>query len=332
LPIAIISPPYGISRLTASFPLARRLARAHSFFIMKKLIICLAVLLLPGCIEFEKQTLVFRHYPETDTLVIWQHYEGIYGEDQEHGLSEKERDQLHSVVNGQRTFFFANWGFEYNAEDIDRFIKEGEAELQKGIEPKAKADVVRQSLVWMKLLKKSVTIKNGPFYLNEQKRLCATQQVTLRNAGKLIREFNAVMRASYLQGKNIFRTFEEGDPNIELLEKSALAKMEFLTLKGQQLRFQLPLTEKNFRELNVDDLKLFRKAGVPFEHKNNLLTITVGKVEAAETFVSMRLPKVAFQPNATEAVSERHGLAKDFNPAKARAKFLKESNARYLKK
>jgi hypothetical protein len=325
-------PPYAICPLAASFPLAHRGGCPHCFFVMKKLITCLAVLLLPGCIEFEKQTLVFRHYPETDTLVIWQHYEGIHGEDQEHGLSEKEREQLHSVVNGQRTFFFANWVFEYNAKDIDRVIKEEEAELQKGIEPKAKADVVRQSLVWMKLLNKSVTIKNGPFYLNEQKRLCATQQVILRNAGKLIREFNAVMRASYLQGENIYGTFEEGDPNIELLEKSALAKMEFLTLKGQQLRFQLPLTKKNFRELDVDDLKLFRKAGVPFEHKNNLLTITAGKVEAAETSVSMRLPKVAYQPNAAEAVSERYGLAKDFNPAKARAKFLKDSDARYLKK
>jgi len=59
---------------------------------MKKLIACLAVLLLPGCIEFEKQTLVFRHYPGTDTLVIWQHYEGIHGEDNEHGLSKNERE------------------------------------------------------------------------------------------------------------------------------------------------------------------------------------------------------------------------------------------------
>ena len=304
---------------------------------MKKLIICLAVLLLPGCIEFEKQTLVFRHYPETDTLVIWQHYEGIYGEDQEHGLSEKERDQLHSVVNGQRTFFFANWGFEYNAEDIDRFIKEGEAELQKGIEPKAKADVVRQSLVWMKLLKKSVTIKNGPFYLNEQKRLCATQQVTLRNAGKIIRQVNAILHASILHDDGFFSGYDESDPNIEMLEKSALNRMEYLTLKGQQMQFSWPMTAENFREGMRDKeganvIALARKAGVIIQHNKNLLVIIAGKVKAADTSVSIQLPEVAFQPNATEAVSKRYGLAKDFNPAKARAKFLKESNARYLKK
>jgi hypothetical protein len=299
---------------------------------MKKLITCLAVLLLPGCIEFEKQTLVFRHYPETDTLVIWQHYEGIYGEDQEHGLSEKERDQLHSVVNGQRTFFFANWMTEYNAKDIDRVIKEGEAELQNGIEPKAEADAARQLLALAQLLKKSVTIKNGSFYLNDQNRLSATQQITIRNAGKIIRELNSSLRASILREDAPFGVFEEGDPNIELLEKSAHAKMEYLTLQGQRLRFQYPLTQKNFREMDDNDMKAFRNAGVTFEHENNLLIITAGKVKAGETSVFIPLPKVAFQPNATEAVSKRYGLAKDFNPTKARAKFLKDSDARYLKK
>ena len=86
------------------------------------------------------------------------------------------------------------------------------------------------------------------------------------------------MRASILSGGKIFEDFEEGDPNIELLEKSAHAKMEYLTLNGQQLRFQLPLTEKNFHELNANDFELIRKAGVTIEHKNDLFTITFGKV------------------------------------------------------
>lgn len=86
------------------------------------------------------------------------------------------------------------------------------------------------------------------------------------------------MRASILSGGKIFEDFEEGDPNIELLEKSAHTKMEYLTLNGQQLRFQLPLTEKNFHELNANDFELIRKAGVTIEHKNDLFTITFGKV------------------------------------------------------
>ncbi|MBC8327013.1 MAG: hypothetical protein H8E27_15440 [Verrucomicrobia subdivision 3 bacterium] len=298
---------------------------------MKKLVTCLAVLFLPGCIEFEKQTLVFRHYPKADTLVIWQHYEGIYGEDQEHGLSESEREQLHSIVNGQRTFFFANWAFEFNAKDIDRYIQEAEAALQAGIEPKAKAEQARQLLGLAKLIQKSVTVKNGPFYLNEKRQLSATQQVTVRNAAKIIRETNTLIRGQILNGNGPFGDLEEGDPNIELLEKSAHDKMKYLTLEGQQLRFRLPMTQDAYRELDANDIQVFQNAGITFEHKDNLLIVTAGKVKAKETATTVKLPEVAYQPNATGAVSGRYGLAKDFNPAKARAKFLKDSDARYLK-
>ena len=55
--------------------------------------------------DFEKQTMVYRHYPKADTLVIWQQYEGIYGDDGFEGLSLEEIDQLHSVLEGERTFF-----------------------------------------------------------------------------------------------------------------------------------------------------------------------------------------------------------------------------------
>ena len=307
---------------------------------MKKLIACLAVLLLSGCIEFEKQTLVFRHYPETNTLVIWQHYEGIHGEDNEHDLSKKEREQLHSVVNGQRTFFFGNWITEYNAEDTGKFIAEEEARLKKGFASKPEADEARQLLAFARMVRKSVIIKNGPFYLNQQKRLSATQHVTLNNVGKITRDINAFFHMAILQGNRIFDVFggfEKGDPNIELLEKSAHVKMEYLTLKGQQLQFRWPMTAEHFhrgmREKSTAKLvELARKGGVTIQQKDNLLIITVGKLKAADTFVCIKLPDVAFQPNANGTVSKRYGLAKDFNPAKARAKFLKDSDARYLKK
>ena len=307
---------------------------------MNKLIACLAVLLLPGCIEFEKQTLVFRHYPETDTLVIWQHYEGIHGEDNEHGLSKKEREQLHSVVNGQRTFFFGNWITEYNAEDTGKFIAEEEARLKKGFASKPEADEVRQMLAFARMVRKSVIIKNGPFYLNQQKCLSATQHVTLNNVGKITRDINALFHMAILQSNRIFDVFggfEEGDPNIELLEKSAHAKMEYLTLKGQQLQFRWPMTAEHFHrgmreKSTAKGVELARKGGVTIQQKDNLLIITAGKLKTADTFVSIKLPDVAFQPNANGTVSKRYGLAKDFNPAKARAKFLKDSDARYLKK
>ena len=140
------------------------------------------------------------------------------------------------------------------------------------------------------------------------------------------------MRASMMSGGKVLGDFEEGDPNIELLEKSAHAKMEYLTLNGQQLRFQLPLTEKNFHELNANDFELIRKAGVTIEHKNDLFTITFGKVEASRTSISANLPGKVFQTNATEFVSNRYGLTKGFDAARTRVKFFKDCDIRYLKK
>ncbi|MDC0218888.1 hypothetical protein OAL58_02730 [Verrucomicrobia bacterium] len=89
-------------------------------------------------------------------------------------------------------------------------------------------------LAFARMVRKSVFIKNGPFYLKKQKRLSAAQHVTLNNAGKIIRDIR-LFHMAILQGNGIFDVFgdfEEGDPNIELLEKSAHAKMNYLTLKS----------------------------------------------------------------------------------------------------
>ena len=128
----------------------------------------------------------------------------------------------------------------------------------------------RQMLAFARMVSKSVIIKNGPFYLKKQKRLSAAQHVTLNNAGKIIRDINALFHMAILQGNGIFDVFgdfEEGDPNIELLEKSAHAKMNYLTLKSWQLQFRWPMTAEHFhrgmREKSADELvELARKGGV----------------------------------------------------------------------
>ena len=78
------------------------------------LVVCLA--LFTGCLEFEQQTLTYRYDAKTDTLRIFQSYQGIFGADAKDGLSQDELAQLDSVLTGQRTFFFANWIFELESE------------------------------------------------------------------------------------------------------------------------------------------------------------------------------------------------------------------------
>src|SRR5438477_5063230 len=50
------------------------------------LVVCLA--LFTGCLEFEQQTLTYRYDAKTDTLRIFQSYQGIFGADAKDGLSQ----------------------------------------------------------------------------------------------------------------------------------------------------------------------------------------------------------------------------------------------------
>jgi len=83
---------------------------------------CLA--LFTGCLDFEQQTLTYRYDAKTDTLRIFQSYQGIFGEDTNDGLSPDEIEQLDSVLSGQRTFFFANWIWEYNHDELRQTMDE----------------------------------------------------------------------------------------------------------------------------------------------------------------------------------------------------------------
>src|SRR5262245_49230124 len=74
--------------------------------------------LVTGCLEFEQQTLTYRYDAKTDTLRIFQSYQGIFGADGNDGLSKDELEQLNSVLTGQRTFFFSNWVWEFNRDAL----------------------------------------------------------------------------------------------------------------------------------------------------------------------------------------------------------------------
>ena len=96
------------------------------------LVACLAFFLFTACLDFEKQTMTACYYPKVDTMVILQNYEGIFGDDLENGLSEEELEQLNSVLNGRKTFFFDNFGSVYDVDQFKEFIVEMKAELAKG--------------------------------------------------------------------------------------------------------------------------------------------------------------------------------------------------------
>ena len=280
-----------------------------------------------SCIEFDKQTMVFRHYPKTDTLVIWQQYEGIHGEREGDELSDEEIEQLESVLKGQRTFFFANWIYEYDGKAVKQYIQDLKEELKEGAADKDPAQL-RSLIASLKLLQKSIDIYNVSFYLNKQGQLSAAQQVTLRNVSKHIKAANTFLRGLIVVGK-----LDADELTKLLLDKSVEDEMEYISLVGQRLRVQWPMSAKQFMQLDLDEdaVKKFTQTGGTVKHANGSLWVEIGKVQSADTTVSMRLSDAEFKNNAAEHVAKRIGIDRKFDPAKARAAFFRESDQHFEK-
>jgi len=281
-----------------------------------------------GCIEFDKQTMVFRHYPKTDTLVIWQQYEGIHGKGEGDELSDEEIEQLESVLQGQRTFFFANWIYEYDGKAVKQYIQELKEELKEDAADKDPAQL-RSLIASLELLQKSIDIYNVSFHLNKQGQLSATQQVTLRNVSKHIKAANAFLRSLIVIGEL------DADDELTklLLDKSVEDEMEYISLVGQRLRVQWPMSAKQFMQLDLDEdaMKKFTQTGGTVKHANGFLWVEVGKVQSADTTVSIRLSDAEFENNAAEHVAKRFGIDRKFDPAKARAAFFRECDQQFAK-
>ena len=301
----------------------------------KSLAMAMGILFWAGCIDFEKQTMTYRHFPKADTLVIWQQYEGIFGESEKNGLSETELEQLHSVRTTQRTFFFGNWIAEYGETETAEAIEDMQNALKQA-NPELDPAVLRQGIALGRLLQKSVKIKNGPFYLNAQGKLSATQEVTLTNVRQIIQLANHLMRESISQEIARGDLAKDDDKYRHLLEKSVEQGMEYISLDGQRLRFRWPMTAAMFKDALMDDdladaIAQFQKAGGTVQHANDLLTVELGKVDGGVTALTLNLPQKKIRANAVKPVDAKYGINRQYKPEQARADFFKRMTARYKK-
>ena len=81
--------------------------------------------------EFEDQEIRWRYLPENDVLVATLRYQGIYGgkEDKKRPLesiSKKQAQQLASVMEVERAFFFNNWISEFNRAAFEQKLSESD--------------------------------------------------------------------------------------------------------------------------------------------------------------------------------------------------------------
>ena len=270
------------------------------------------------------------YYPKTDTMVILQNYEGIFGDALEDEPTEKEMEELNSVLNGRVTFFFDNFGTVYDADQLAESIVEMKAELAKG---NAELDgaIVERQIGLIKLLLANVKIETGPFYLKKNDRLCGMQRVTIRNVKTIIEAVNVSLRDLILSEPN------DGDldeASWALLRKVAARGENLFLIKGNQIQMRLPMTARGYRQVFFakDDPiggELIQ-LGIHLTHAGQLATLTIGKPGATRMVLSgKKKNKEKYVPNMVREVRARRGIEKDFNLAKYTKEFFAASDKKY---
>ena len=86
---------------------------------------------------------------------------------------------------GQRTFFFSNWITDYNAQQLANEVAKMRDKLRADDWTEEEKAFKRQLIALYKLIGENVRIENGPFYLNGEGKLSATQEVTVTKVSDL---------------------------------------------------------------------------------------------------------------------------------------------------
>ncbi|MBI5773785.1 MAG: hypothetical protein HZA89_08590 [Verrucomicrobia bacterium] len=295
---------------------------------MKKILRLFAAALLlaafTGCLEFEEQTLAYRHDAQTDTLRIFQDYHGIFGGDQADGLSRDEQEQLRSVLTTPRTFFFANWIFEINHAALREQLNRLRDPEKRREEKFSEEGIVRLEQFFKTLLANS-KIENGPLYLDAKGRLCGAQFVTLTKISEVLRTANAVIPDFLRQEAAKEETTAEGKA---VMLASAQKRKIFLCLQGNEFTITWPLTraayEKAFGAAAEPDPKAaaFRRSGGKVSFADNEVTLTIGAVSDSTTTLTLPMSDKPYVGNAVETAKAQGTIKEKFDAPTAMKKFL----------
>ena len=283
------------------------------------LLFCL-LLSFTSCIEFENQELVCRHDQEEDALLVTLRYEGIFGSIKTDGfdrvepknlpteekLNQKQVLQLESVLTGNRAFFFSNWIFEYGRADLEKMLTE--VKSQPVPEGRAFGEPERKLL---QALIKEVKIVNVGFYKDGNDRLCAAQTLRVNNVSNVISLANEVIGRQFQANLPEMREeLKSGDKNafsqktIDLIEKKTKGKFQFITLDGNQIDLQIPMTKEDAERVAKEALKGLPKA-VRVNHKSKRLTIEIGDADK-ESIVITKKCFSGYTANALNYLQKEH--------------------------
>ena len=271
-----------------------------------------------SCIEFEREKIAYVHDEEKDELRVTLTYEGIFGnldkgQNSQHGpddittvdsLNQQQIEQLESVLEQKRAFFFSNWIFEYSASSsakmLEKIIK-GNGQGKFG-EPEKKL---------IKSLLDNIEVQNIGFYKNNADQLCGSQTVRISNVSAIIPLANQVIgRLVKAHIQEMREEREEKVPNsfttetINLIETKVRDDFPFIKIQGNLITITLIMTTPDQERISKSTLKDLPE-GARIEFQDEALLIKIGTNHAQQS----RLSKKCFEgywPNALNHIQANH--------------------------
>lgn len=293
-------------------------SRFNSYSVLRAMLL-LTSLAFCGCIEWDRQILRYQHDPQADTLHIFQEYRGIYGADLPDKISESEKTQIQSVIDSERTFFFANWIFEVSRNPL-------RSRMEKLRNRAASSQRAQTQAALLEAFDPSYRIRNVDFYLDQQGRLCGLQTVAVTNVSKLIALANKAMFAAYKDTAEKNPDSKEAQANFA---KVADGKWTFVDFKGNQLRVQYPLgrsvyeTDYMGTPQQKASLARMKRAGIQLSYRDGVYRIVLGEPEDRVTTVSHDPYEKSYRKNLHEHLRDRVDIRKSLNPAKLAREFFR---------
>ncbi len=292
-------------------------------------LLLISVALLTACLDFERETITFRHDAKTDTLRLFHVYHGIFGAEGQSGLSEQEQTQLNDVLTNERAFFFSNWILGYNRP----LIKES---LEKLRDPAENADkpaaLIAKEKTLLELLLANVRVENGPFFHDANGKLCGAQRVTVQKVSEIVRAANEYIREEL---RRTAANPETDDAEREALRHSLAKAGEFLRFDGNRLALRWPLTHENYKksfgELADKETQAvlgeFIGEGGHFAWERGEVFGHVGTTNQQSSKLSLRHNQKPYVPNAVPAVRARAKILEKFDAVAAAKAFVETGKA-----
>ena len=282
-----------------------------------------------SCIEFEREKLTYIHDEEKDELRVTLTYEGIFGnldkgQNSQHGLddittvdslNQQQIEQLESVLEQKRAFFFSNWIFEYSASSSAKMLEKIIKENGQGKFGEAEKKLIKSLL-------DNIEVQNIGFYKNNAEQLCGAQTLRISNISVIIPLANQVIgRQMKAHIQEMREEREEKVPNsfttetIDLIESKVEQNFPFIQVKGNLITLTLIMTEPDQTRITNSTVKdLPDGARIAFEDEALLIEIggkqdQVGELskncfegyyDNAKNYLETSYPKLFLAPTQVE--------------------------------